>query len=167
MKKNPSHFKECGKDCPVESVSWKEVQNFLRKLNAKSGRKRYRLPTEAEWEYAARAGTTGDYYDQNLDIIAWHGGNSEGSTHPVGRKTPNGWGLHDMLGNVWELVEDRYGDYPSGTVNNPRGPGSGSLRVNRGGSWYNYARSCRSSFRNRYRPGNRNEGLGFRLLRTE
>ena len=167
MKKNPSHFKECGKDCPVESVSWKEVQNFLRKLNAKSGRKRYRLPTEAEWEYAARAGTTGDYYDQNLDIIAWHGGNSEGSTHPVGRKTPNGWGLHDMLGNVWELVEDRYGDYPGGTVNNPRGPGSGSLRVNRGGSWYNYARSCRSSFRNRYRPGNRNEGLGFRLLRTE
>ena len=167
MKKNPSHFKECGKDCPVESVSWKEVQNFLRKLNAKSGRKRYRLPTEAEWEYAARSGTTGDYYDRNLDIIAWHGGNSEGSTHPVGRKAPNEWGLHDMLGNVWELVGDRYGDYPGGTVNDPRGPGSGSLRVNRGGSWYNYARSCRSSFRNRYRPGNRSEGLGFRLLRTE
>ena len=167
MKKNPSHFKECGKDCPVERVSWKDVQNFLRKLNGRSGRKRYRLPTEAEWEYAARAASTEDYYDANLDIIAWYGGNSEGSTHPVGRKAPNGWGLYDMLGNVWELVGDRYGDYPGGMVNNPQGPGSGSLRVNRGGSWYNYARSCRSSFRNRYRPGNRSEGLGFRLLSTE
>ena len=131
---NPSYFSGCGK-CPVESVSWNDVQNYIRKLNARAGRGRYRLPTEAEWEYAARAGTSGDRYQSNLDGIAWYSGNRGKRTQPVGRKAPNGFGLHDMLGNVWEWVQDWYSDYPGGLVVDPRGPGSGSDRVSRGGSW--------------------------------
>ena len=103
MGSNPSFFDECGPDCPVEGVSWDDVQEFIRKLNAAVGEERYRLPTEAEWEYAARAGTSGDRYG-NLDAIAWYDGNSGDRTHPVGRKAPNALGLHDMLGNVFEWV---------------------------------------------------------------
>ena len=127
MDSNPSRFSGCPR-CPVERVSWEDVQGFIRRLNSQEGREVYRLPTEAEWEYAARAGTAGDRYG-NLDAIAWYGENSGNRTQPVGGKTPNAWGLHDMLGNVWEWVEDWYGDYPGGSVTDPRGPGSGSLRV--------------------------------------
>ena len=163
---NPSLLDECGPDCPVEQVSWDDVQEFIGRLNAAVGEERYRLPTEAEWEYAARAGTTGDRYG-NLDAIAWYLDNSGGPTHPVGQKAPNAWGLHDMLGNVWEWTQDWYGDYPGGEVTDPQGPTSGSLRVSRGGSWSDIAWGCRASTRYYYSPGDRYLTLGFRLLRTE
>ena len=167
MRRNPSHFRNCGRDCPVERVSWNEVQSFIGRLNARSGGRPYRLPTEAEWEYAARAGTTGAYYNRNLNVIAWHRGNSGRRTHPVGRKAPNGFKLHDMLGNVWEWVGDRKGKYPGGTVTNPAGPGSGAGRVYRGGSWHESSGHCRSANREELSPSGRLDVLGFRLLRTE
>ena len=177
MGSNPSHFKNCGGDCPVEQVSWNEVQEFIGKLKARSGGLPYRLPTEAEWEYAARAGTETDTYagditepmgnDPVLNGIAWYHENSGRKTHPVGRKAPNAFGLHDMLGNVWEWVGDWKGDYPGGTLTDPDGPSSGSARVGRGGGWYFSARYCRSAYRGRYSPGIRYNGLGFRLLTTE
>ena len=173
----PPGFKNCGRDCPVEWVSWNEVQEYIGKLNARSGGRRYRLPTEAEWEYAARAGTTTDTYagdmtkprgnDPVLNRIAWYRENSGGGTHPVGRKAPNAWGLHDMLGNVWEWVEDWKGDYPGGRVTDPVGPRSGSERVFRGGSWLSGAGACRSADRYGSSPGARGIALGFRLLRAE
>ena len=163
---NPSSFDECGPDCPVERVSWNDAQGFIRRLNSRSGGSRYRLPTEAEWEYAARAGTSGDRYG-NLDAIAWYDRNSGYRTHPVGRKAPNAWGLHDMLGNVWEWVEDWKGPYSGGSVTDPRGPGSGSSRVYRGCSWALPASYCRASDRRLVSPGDRFFVLGFRLLRIE
>ena len=166
MGSNPSFFDECGPDCPVEGVSWEDVQEFIGRLNAAVGEERYRLPTEAEWEYAARAGTSGDRYG-NLDAIAWYDGNSGDRTHPVGRKAPNALGLYDMLGNVFEWVGDWYGDYPGGEVTDPQGPASGSKRVRRGGGWIYYAGFCRASSRRNYSPGDRSFYLGFRLLRTE
>ena len=127
---NPSHFKNCGRDCPVEDVSWGDVQGFIDILNAAAGeRGRYRLPTEAEWEYAARAGTKGDRYAKNVDAIAWCRDNSGERTHPVGLKAPNGYGLHDMLGNVEELVQDWLGKYPGGAVTDPSGPRSPTINV--------------------------------------
>ena len=167
MGSNPSLFDECGPTCPVENVSWDDVQEFIRKLNAAVGEERYRLPTEAEWEYAARAGTSGDRYSEDLDAIMWYSANSRKRSHPVGEKAPNAWGLHDMLGNVWEWVEDWYGGYPGGSVTDPRGPVSGSKRVVRGGSWSGVAGVCRASYRVRRSPGDRGRDLGFRLLRTE
>ena len=161
---NPSYFSGCG-NCPVESVSWKDVQHYIRKLNARARGNRYRLPTEAEWEYAARAGTNGDRYERNLDGIAWYSGNRGKRTQPVGQKAPNGFGLHDVLGNVWEWVQDRYSDYPGGSVVDPQGPGSGSDRVSRGGSWIYDAKHCRAPFRFHAKPSFRYSGLGFRLLR--
>ena len=119
----------------------------------------WRLPTEAEWEYAARAGATGPRHGE-LDAIAWHEGNSGGKTHPVKQKAANAWGLHDMMGNVWELCSDWYGDYPTGGVSDPTGSNSGSLRVFRGGSWFFGAGFCRSAGRNGRDPGYRD--LGFR-----
>ena len=169
MGTNPLEFSGCGQ-CPVEQVSWDDAQDFIGRLNAQSGGNRYRLPTEAEWEYAARAGTTGDRYG-NLDAVAWYHGNSggfSGRPQPVGGKAPNAWGLHDMLGNVVELVEDWYDDYPGGAVTDPRGPVSGSNPVYRGGSWLFDARYSRASFRNWVNPGDGTLNfLGFRLLRTE
>ena len=168
MGSNPSYFDECGRSCPVETVSWDDAQEFIGRLNGRSGGNRYRLPTEAEWEYAARAGTTGDRYTANLDAIVWCGFSlASGGTRPVGQKESNAWGLHDMLGNVWEWVEDWYDSYPGGAVTDPRGPGSGSSRVLRGGGWLSYASHCRSSYRNYDTPGYRFHYLGFRLLRTE
>ena len=176
MGSNPSDNSGCGR-CPVEEVSWEEVQDFIGRLNARSGGGRYRLPTEAEWEYAARGGTTTETYAGDLtqrggnvpvlNGIAWYDENSGGRTQPVGEKTPNGFGLHDMLGNVYEWVGDWYGEYPGGPVTDSVGPQSGSKRVFRGGSWINYARDCRSAIRYGDSPGNRGRLLGFRLLRTE
>ena len=154
MGSNPSSFDWCGR-CPVEQVSWEDVQQFIRRLNSQEGREMYRLPTEAEWEYAARAGTAGDRYG-SVDAVAWYGNNSESRTHEVGRKTPNAWGLYDMLGNVNEWVQDWYGAYPGGSVTDPRGPGSGSSRVDRGGSWVlGGARYVRAPNRAGDHPGDR------------
>ena len=177
MGNNPSHFSGCGR-CPVEQVSWDDAQAFIGRLNARSGGDRYRLPTEAEWEYAARAGTTTDTYagditepdgnDPVLNGIAWYGSNSGGRTHPVGQKAPNGFGLYDMLGNVREWVVDWYGGYLGGAVTDPSGPASGSDRVFRGGDFFNGAGVCRPAIRGHWDPGRRDDaGLGFRLLRTE
>ena len=167
MGSNPSRFSECGPDCPVDSVSWEDVQEFILKLNAQLRGERYRLPTEAEWEYAARAGASGDRYTGNLDVIAWYGKNSERRPHPVGQTAPNAWGLHDMLGNVWEWVQDWFGDYPGGSVTDPRGPGAGHGRVARGCSWDSSVSSCRGGYRSTGHPGHATGNLGFRLARTE
>ena len=164
MGTNPSEFSGCAQ-CPVEQVSWNDAREFIARLNEQGGGNHYRLPTEAEWEYAARAGTTGDRYG-NLDAIAWYWDNSGFRSHPVGQKAPNAWGLHDMLGNVREWVADWSGGYPGGSVTDPRGPGSGLFRVYRGGGWNSYASHCRSSYRINVTPG-RSYNHGFRLLRTE
>ena len=175
MGSNPSRFNNCGGNCPVEEVSWNDAQEFINKLNGRSEGRRYRLPTEAEWEYAARAGTSTDTYtgdltkprgnDPVLNRIAWYDENSGGRTHPVGRKNPNAWGLHDILGNVWEWVGDWEAEYPGGSVTDPVGPRSGSHRVLRGGSWRYGTRYCRSANRVKSWPSNRFSSLGFRLLR--
>jgi formylglycine-generating enzyme required for sulfatase activity len=166
MGDNPSHFKSCGDSCPVESVSWDDAQNFIKKLNQKEG-KTYRLPTEAEWEYACRAGSDSDYANGNsLDVIGWYYGNSGRTTHSAGQKKANNWGLYDMHGNVWEWCNDWYADYSVGQVTDPSGSVSGSLRVYRGGSWDSYASGCRSAVRGRLTPGYRFVHLGLRLART-
>ena len=168
MGANPSFFDECGSRCPVETVSWRDVQEFIRSLNERAtGRGyRYRLPTEAEWEYAARAGTSGVRHGE-LDEVAWYSGNSDLATHKVGQKRPNAWGLHDMLGNVWEWTGDWYGEYPAGKVTDYGGPSTGSYRVYRGGSWTNYARNVRSATRHVHSPGIHPNIIGFRLVRTK
>lgn len=144
MGNNPSSFK--GGSLPVETVSWDDVQNFIQKLNTKSGKKVYRLPTEAEWEYACRAGSTSVYYfgndESQLGEYAWYDGNSSQSTHPVGQKKPNGWGLYDMSGNVWEWTDSCYDS-------------SCSRRVIRGGSWFGDAGRCRSDIRGGHPPRHR------------
>lgn len=162
---NPSHFK--GSTLPVENVSWDDVQQFLRWLDKLDSRHRYRLPTEAEWEYACRAGRTKDDAG-SLDAVAWYRANSGGQTQPVGQKQPNAWGLYDMQGNVLEWVQDWYGHdyYRNGPATNPQGPVSGSYRVYRGGSWYGSAADCRAAFRSFDLPGNRYYSLGLRLVRT-
>ena len=164
---NPSHFDPCDR-CPVESVSWAEVDAFIRELNATeagSGNA-YRLPTEAEWEYAARAGTTGARYGE-LGEIAWYEANSEGRTRLVGAMQANTWGLHDMLGNVWEWTADWYGEYPSGLVTDPAGPSSGSERVLRGGGYRAEAVELRAANRIHFGRDFRRPNIGFRLVREE
>jgi len=160
---------------PVTCVSWNDVQKYMGWLNRKEGTNRYRLPTEAEWEYAARAGSTTAFangritelkcgHDSNLDAMGWYCGNSNKQTHPVAQKQPNDWGLYDMHGNVWEWCQDWYDkDYPTGNVTDPTGPSSGSYRVLRGGGWTGIARYCRSANRLRYEPDSRGYDLGFRL----
>jgi len=163
MVNNPSNFDNCGDDCPVEKVSWNDVQEFIRKLNSFEGHNRYRLPTEAEWEYACRAGSEGPYANGNsLDAMGWYDENSGSKTHTVAQKKANAWGLYDMHGNVWELCQDGYGDYSSGSVSDPEGS-SGSDRVLRGGSWSFFARFCRSASRSGLFPGGRIISFGFRL----
>ena len=168
MGNNPSSFE--GASRPVEQVSWDDVQEFLDKLNRPSDGFEYRLPTEAEWEYAARAGTTGDDL-VNLGEMGWYVANSGDETHPVGEKKPNAWGLYDMQGNVYEWVQDWYDSEYYGSRPNPdtdpSGPASGSLRVVRGGTWSYPAQYCRSAYRFRDRPGYRFNALGFRLLRQD
>jgi sulfatase modifying factor 1 len=158
---NPSKFK--GADRPVEKVSWLDCDGWIRKADSMTSglNVNLRFPTEAEWEYAARAGTTGPCYGE-LDAIAWHLRNSWAQTHPVKQMASNAWGLHDMLGNVWEWCSDWHGKYRSRRVTDPTGPSSGSLRVFRGGSWNSDAGNVRSAFRNRDAPSNRYGNLGFR-----
>jgi formylglycine-generating enzyme required for sulfatase activity len=168
MGTNPSQFTD-ELNRPVEWVSWDDTQEFLRRLNAKEGGMRYRLPTEAEWEYACRAGSTARYSfgddSSQLDAYGWYYDNSGSTTHPVGQLTPNAWGLYDMHGNVLEWVQDWYGAYTPEPVTDPQGPTSGSLRVLRGGSWGNVAWYCRSAARGYGAPGGRFVLLGFRLVR--
>ena len=168
MGKNPSKFK--GDNLPVENVSWDDCQEFIKKLNALTG-KNFRLPTEAEWEYAARGGNKSRSYkysgSNNIDDVAWYNKNSENRTHPVKTKQSNELGIYDMCGNVWEWCQDRYGDYSSATQTNPKGATTGSNRVNRGGSSGSYGRYCRSSYRSYNTPGYSDKFLGLRLALTE
>ena len=158
---NPSSFK--GNSLPVERVSWDDVQEFIRILNKNTG-KNYRLPTEAEWEYACRGGVRTKYSGSNsIDNVAWYRDNSDNTTHPVGTKSPNALGIFDMSGNVWEWCNDWYGEYNNQPQTNPRGPSSGPGRVLRGGSWFNYATLVRLSYRFNYVSDHRGFNLGFRL----
>ena len=170
MGSNPSSFKNCDQ-CPVESVSWNDVQEFIKKLNAKTG-KTYRLPTEAEWEYAARGGKSSTYTyagSNTVDEVAWYSSNSGSKTHPVGEKKANELGLYDMSGNVWEWCQDWYADdyYAKSPSSNPPGPTTGSGRVCRGGSWYYYPAVLRVALRYGYAPSFRNYSIGFRLARQQ
>jgi formylglycine-generating enzyme required for sulfatase activity len=167
MGNNPSKFK--GRDNPVETVSWEDVQEFIKHLNQKEGHSRYRLPTEAEWEYAARAGSTSTYFfgdnKSQLGDYAWYEDNSGQETHPVGEKRSNAWGLYDMIGNVWEWAQDRFGDtyYANSPSSDPTGPISGASCVVRGCGWINAARNCRSASRARIASAGRDKHFGFRL----
>jgi formylglycine-generating enzyme required for sulfatase activity len=160
---NLSNFKNAGADAPVEMVSWEDVQHFISRLNDMQHEWTFRLPTEAEWEYACRAGTEGEAYGP-LDAIAWYNGNSGGTPHPVGLKQSNAFGLYDMIGNVWQWCQDNDGDYPSAAVQDPQGPPSGARRIYRGGGWNSGAIACRSAIRSSYSPMYRFSSLGFRLL---
>jgi formylglycine-generating enzyme required for sulfatase activity len=163
---NPSYNYNCA-DCPVEEVSWDDAQRFISKLNELSG-KNYRLPTEAEWEFAAAGGK--DFVYVGADVIkdvAWYAENSGNTTHPVGLNTPNSFGLYDMSGNVWEWCSDWYQPYKGTHQTNPQGPSTGSYRVIRGGSWNNSAKSCRVSTRFNNSQTNRFFNLGFRLAHAE
>lgn len=184
MENKPSKFKDCGENCPVETVSWNDVQEFIKKLNDTStslGDRsvQYRLPTEAEWEYAARGTSsvtttlltkrmTMKYYwgnEINGDFL-WYDGNSESKTHPIGQKKPNEFGLYDMLGNVWEWTNDWYDKdyYSKSKVNDPSGSKSGFRRVYRGNSWYGNLVDCRLSSRSGWGTGNWDSLIGFRLV---
>jgi len=165
MGTNPSNFKDATN--PVEMVSCNDATEFCKKLPEKT-RQAVRLPTEAEWEYACRAGTAtafsfGDT-DSALGDYAWYNANSGGTTHPVGQKKPNAWGLFDMHGNVWEWCADWYGDYPGGAVTDPTGPASGGQRVLRGGAWYYSPVHCRAAYRLGGTPGNQPQSSGFRVV---
>jgi formylglycine-generating enzyme required for sulfatase activity len=171
MGDNPSHFK--GPKNPVEHVSWEDCQQFLAKLNAKSaaGGGKFQLPSEAQWEYACRAGSKTKYCfgddETRLGDYAWYGKNSDTKTHPVGEKKPNAWGLYDMHGNVWEWCQDSFdnGYYANSPTNDPTGAATGSYRVRRGGGWAFPARFCRSAHRSNYEPGFRINLLGLRVSR--
>ena len=163
MGENPSQFE--GANRPVDSVSWDDAQEFIRELQQKDGGRRYRMPTEAEWEYACRVGA-GDAYERDVEAVAWCSGNSGDETHPVGQKPPNLWGLYDMLGNVWEWVQDRYaGDYYERSPRqDPQGPDSGKVRVLRGGSFDLKSTLARCAIRYWGYPSNRFNDIGFRLV---
>ena len=168
MGNNPSYFKKGG-NYPVEQVSWNDVQDFIGRLNRQNG-KRYRLPTEAEWEYAARSGGKREWYagtsrENELKDYAWYTGNSGGSTHPVGQKKPNGLGLFDMSGNVWEWCADWYDSnyYGNSPKNNPTGPNSGQYHMLRGGSWFSVPWNLRTAYRLGFAPSARYDDSGFRL----
>jgi formylglycine-generating enzyme required for sulfatase activity len=169
MGTNPSHFKG-DPQRPVERVSWTMAQEFITKLNAREGHTLYRLPTEAEWEYAARAGSTSKYSfgddDALLEQYAWYAKNDKGTTHPVGQLKPNAWGLYDMHGNVWEWIQDWRGPYPAEAVTDPQGPATGNARGYRGGGWGYGATRCRSADRSYDAPGYVYGTHGFRLAMT-
>lgn len=168
MGDNPSEMQ--GDDLPVEDVNWNDCQTFIAKLNELTG-KHFRLPTEAEWEYACRGGKNSKGYkysgSDNLDEVAWYDENSDGKTHPVGQKQPNELGLYDMSGNVWEWCSDWYGSYSSSSQTNPTGLTSGSMRVLRGGGWSYDAGSCRVSCRGGIDAYFRDNCYGFRLALSQ
>jgi formylglycine-generating enzyme required for sulfatase activity len=165
MGNNPSKFKD-NLQRPVERVSWNDCRVFVGKLNALTGGN-FRLPTEAEWEYAARGGQKSRGYkysgSDNIGNVAWYDDNSGSTTHAVKTKSPNEFGIYDMSGNVWEWCLDYSGDYSSSAQTNPKGASSGSYRVIRGGSWYDKATNCRCSNRSYVTPTNTNDYLGLRL----
>jgi sulfatase modifying factor 1 len=170
MGSNPSCSENCGDDCPVECVSWNDAQDFISRLNQRTGKK-FRLPTEAEWEYAARSGGkrekwAGTSNESDLGDYAWVKDNSEGTTHSVGQKKPNGLGFFDLTGNVWEWCQDWYDEnyYQRSPRDNPGGPASGGQRVLRGGSWLTLARNARAAYRYGLDPGDRYDFGGFRLV---
>ena len=167
MGENPSYKdRGIGDNYPVNNVSWNDAQDFIKKLNAKTGRK-FCLPTEAQWEFAARGGNKSQGYkysgSDTIDDVAWYHDNSKSQTHPVKLKKANELGIYDMTGNVWEWCQDWYGDYPNGAVTNPQGPSSGSSRVLRGGSWSLSASFCRVSRRFIISPVGRFSSYGMRL----
>ena len=194
MGSNPSQF--INSQHPVERVSWHDAIAYCNALSISEGftpaylingdfttcdfnANGYRLPTEAEWEYACRAGTTTDYYSGNrnkafngcyeeaaLTSVGWYCNNASSTTHPVGQKQPNSFGLFDMHGNVFEWCWDWSGDYPSVSQTNPTGPNNGSLRICRGGSWFYVPQQSRSSFRLAYQPSSKYSGVGFRVVRS-
>ncbi|MFA6291335.1 MAG: formylglycine-generating enzyme family protein [Victivallales bacterium] len=163
---NPSQFKETADapKRPVEQVSWDDIsKKFLPKLAERMPKGlKARLPTEAEWEYSCRAGTAGDYAGE-LDAMGWYEINSKETTHPVGGKKPNAWGLYDMHGNVWEWCADIHGDYSAEAVTDPKGAASGSSRIGRGGCWSIGNNHCKSAFRDWGTPGYKSPRLGLRL----
>jgi formylglycine-generating enzyme required for sulfatase activity len=167
MGNNPSGFK--GDDLPVERVSSDDAQEFIKRLSTKEGLK-YRLPTEAEWEYACRAGSTTGFCfgddESKLGEYAWYYENSDNKTHPVSQKKPNAWGLYDMHGNVWEWCYDWYDSYRNSPAEDPQGPASGQNRVLRGGSWSGNEGNCRSADRVAAATWNRGENVGFRIARS-
>jgi len=184
MGTNPSHFS--GSDKPVENVSWFDAVEYCNARSIQEGLtpcynttniqecnfsvNGYRLPTEAEWEYAARGGSNNPDYlysgSNDINSVAWNSSNSGSTSHNVGTKTPNGLGIYDMSGNVWEWCNDRYGSYSSSAQSDPVGPATGSYRVTRGGSWYYSATYCRVAYRYDDYPANSNYNIGFRLARS-
>jgi formylglycine-generating enzyme required for sulfatase activity len=173
MGTHPSYFKNCD-HCPVEQVSWTDAQEFIRRLNAREKTNKYRLPTEAEWEYACRAGTTTPYHlgpKITTDQANYSGTSGRakfrGKTTPVAGFRPNRWGLFDMHGNVWEWCQDWYGRdfYKKSPTRDPRGPATGRRRVLRGGSWYEGSGRLRSAARRPGRPESRYDFFGFRVAR--
>ena len=167
MSTNPAYYK--GTNLPVEQVSWNAAQGFLTNLQERVKGYRFRLPTEAEWEYACRAGTTTQYSfgdgDEALPEYGWFTGNGERKTHPVGEKKPNPWGLYDIHGNVWEWCQDWYAPYPGGEVTDPAGPPTGTNIVMRGGSWSHPSRDLQSSYRfGRFKRDFPFRSIGFRVV---
>jgi formylglycine-generating enzyme required for sulfatase activity len=168
MESNPSYF--TGDKLPVEKVSWDDAMEFCKRVQVKeaaAGRLpsgyAYTLPTEAQWEFTCRAGTTGPYAGASLDTMGWYGDNSGNKTLDVGLKDANPWGFHDMHGNVFEWCYDWFDDYPTGSITDPVSPSRGSIRVCRGGCWCVDAWCCRSAYRGWYYPDRRSNRLGFRL----
>ena len=175
MGSNPSNFSDCGNGCPVEMVSWDDAQEFIQKLNQHENTNKYSLPTEAQWEYASRSGSTSALangnlvntecnLDTNLSSIAWYCGNADNSTHPVAQKHPNAWGVYDMHGNVKEWCQDWFSGYPTNSVTDPVGPTTGNYKVHRGGSYRNHAENCRSAYRYSNTTNLRSLDIGFRVL---
>jgi formylglycine-generating enzyme required for sulfatase activity len=166
MGRNPSKFRSAfSVDLPVEMVSWDDAQELVKTINRLTRPGSFRLPTEAEWEYAARAGTTGERYGP-VEEVAWIKQNSLDRPHSVGQKRPNSWGFYDTLGNVWEWVEDFYAAYPPGELLDPKGSDWGFSRVFRGGCWVNGPRDARVVARHKCPPGDSYSNLGLRLVRT-
>jgi sulfatase modifying factor 1 len=167
MGHNPSSLNSCGENCPVNGITWEQAQQFINKLNAR-GKERFRLPTEAEWEYACRAGARQRYCGgDDADLVAWHIGNARGDIHPVGQKSPNAFQLFDMSGNVWEWVSDRFDPqyYATSPKTNPKGPPNGSMRGFRGGSVKSSPEFTRPTQRNGGDPRTNFGDLGLRLVR--
>lgn len=165
MDNNPSRFSKCGDDCPVEQITWRDAQEFIRRLNSLSGKK-YRLPTEAEWEYACKSGGKEEAFcgGGDFDAVAWHEKNSGGSTHPVGQKKPNSLGVYDMSGNVWEWLQDFWGDYPETRQQDPTGPKWSTNSVRRGGSWQYGPGQARAAWRSSGYTDDHALDIGFRLV---